>query len=38
MAIKPDKTADFEQVMAKVRVALMKSSDHFGGSRPPAGR
>ena len=27
MAIKPDKTADFEQIMAKVRVALMKSTD-----------
>jgi hypothetical protein len=27
MAIKPDKTADFEQIMAKVRVALMKSAD-----------
>ena len=27
MAIKPDKTADFEQIMAKVRMALMKSSD-----------
>jgi hypothetical protein len=27
MAIKPDKTADFEQIMAKVRAGLMKSSD-----------
>jgi hypothetical protein len=27
MAIKPDKTADFEKIMAKVRTALMKSSD-----------
>ena len=27
MAIKPDKTADFEQIMAKMRAALMKSSD-----------
>lgn len=27
MAIKADKTADFEQIMMKVRVALMKSSD-----------
>ena len=27
MAIKPDKTADFEKIMTKVRAALMKSSD-----------
>jgi hypothetical protein len=27
MAIKPDKTADFERVMAKMREALMKSPD-----------
>lgn len=27
MAIKPDKTADFEQIMAKMRAALLKSSD-----------
>lgn len=27
MAIKPDKTADFEQIMAKMRAALAKSSD-----------
>ena len=27
MAIKPDKTADFEKIMAKVRMALTKSSD-----------
>lgn len=27
MAIKPDKTADFEQIMAKMREALLKSSD-----------
>jgi hypothetical protein len=27
MAIKPDKTADFERIMAKMRTALLKSSD-----------
>lgn len=27
MAIKPDKTADFERIMAKLRTALLKSSD-----------
>jgi hypothetical protein len=27
MAIKPDKTADFEAIMAKVRTALLKSAD-----------
>ena len=27
MAIKPDKTADFEQIMKKVQEALLKSSD-----------
>jgi hypothetical protein len=27
MAIKPDKTADFEQIMAKMRAALLKSPD-----------
>ena len=27
MAIKPDKTADFEKIMAKVRTGLTKSSD-----------
>jgi hypothetical protein len=27
MAIKPDKTADFEQIMTKMRAALMKSAD-----------
>ena len=27
MAIKPDKTADFERVMSKMREALLKSSD-----------
>ena len=27
MAIKPDKTADFEQIMAKMRAALLKSED-----------
>jgi hypothetical protein len=27
MAIKPEKTADFEQIMGKLRAALMKSSD-----------
>ncbi len=27
VAIKPDKTADFEQIMKRVREALMKSSD-----------
>jgi hypothetical protein len=27
MAIKPDKTADFEKVMSKMREALMKSAD-----------
>jgi len=27
MAIKPDKTADFESIMARLRAALLKSSD-----------
>jgi hypothetical protein len=27
VAIKPDKTADFEQIMSKMRVALLKSDD-----------
>lgn len=27
MAIRPEKTADFEQIMTKVRAALLKSSD-----------
>ena len=39
MAIKPDKTADFEQIMAEdAGGADEVFGSHCGGSRPPAGK
>ena len=38
VAIKPDKTADFEQIMKDVGAALMKSEKPERSSRRPAGR
>ena len=37
VAIKPDKTADYEKVLMRVREALQNSDDPQRKSRPPAG-
>ena len=37
VAIKPDKTADFEKVMAKLHEGLLKSSHPDENARPPGG-